>query len=99
MTGGSHDINLLNDSLEEIEEEILREFSRLTGIDQDPVYIKSVLWDKAIPQFHVGYDKIRHQLEDHEQQVPGFHFGGNYRWGVSVPDCIKGARELVKGIG
>ena len=96
MTGGAHDASILNEPTDKVEKEILNEFSELTGIKQDPMYIRSVLWEKAIPQFHVGYQSIRQRLIDHESQNSGLFFGGNYRWGVSVPDCIKGAKMLVQ---
>ncbi len=96
MTGGAHDKSLLSDSMGEIEQEILQEFARLTGIKADPMYIRSVLWEKAIPQFHVGYENVREILKLAEEKYPGMYFGGNYRWGVSVPDCIKGAKTLVQ---
>lgn len=96
MTGGAHDASILNEPTDKVEKEILNEFSELTGIKQEPMYIRSVLWKKAIPQFHVGYESIRQRLIDHESQNSGLHFGGNYRWGVSVPDCIKGAKTLVQ---
>ena len=96
MTGGAHDKFLLSDSMGEIEQEILQEFARLTGIKADPMYMRSVLWEKAIPQFHVGYENVREILKQAEDKYPGLYFGGNYRWGVSVPDCIKGAKTLVQ---
>ena len=96
MTGGALDTSILNESVGDIEKEILREFSGLTGINRDPLYIRSVLWEKAILQFHVGYEEILQKLENQEQRYLGLHFGGNYRWGVSVPDCIKGAKTLVQ---
>lgn len=96
MTGGAHDTSILSESIDQVEKEILNEFSQLTGIKKDPMYLRSVLWEKAIPQFHVGYESIRQRLNDHENNNSGFHFGGNYRWGVSVPDCIKGAKTLVQ---
>lgn len=96
MTGGAHDTSILDEPIEEVEKEIMKEFSQLTGIQKDPMFIRSVLWEKAIPQFHVGYSEIRQSLNNFEHQYPGLHFGGNYRWGVSVPDCIKGANKLVQ---
>ena len=96
MTGGAHDASVLNEPTDKVEKDILNEFSQITGIKQDPMYIRSVLWEKAIPQFHVGYQSIRQSLKDHESQNSGLHLGGNYRWGVSVPDCIKGAKTLVQ---
>ncbi len=96
MTGGAHDKCLLSESIDDIEQEILQEFASLTGIKADPLYVRSVMWGKAIPQFHVGYEHIREVLKQAEENYPGLYFGGNYRWGVSVPDCIKGAKTLVQ---
>jgi oxygen-dependent protoporphyrinogen oxidase len=96
MTGGAHDRKILTEDITEIEKQILEEFSNLTGIDAEPILVKSQLWRKAIPQFHVGYEAVREEIKKVEKENPGFHIGGNYRWGVSVPDCVKGASTLLK---
>lgn len=96
MTGGAHDRAILSDSAEEVEKEVLVEFSQLTGIDEAPGVVKSRLWRKAIPQFNVGFESIRSELMKAEEEYPGFYLGGNFRWGVSVPDCVKGAEKLVR---
>lgn len=96
MTGGAHDRGILTEPAEKVEEEILKEFRELMEIDVDPGFVKSHLWKKAIPQFGVGYEQTRQKLQQFESENPGLHLGGNYRWGVSVPDCIQGAESLVK---
>ncbi|MEX0723362.1 MAG: protoporphyrinogen oxidase [Gracilimonas sp.] len=98
MTGGAHDQEILTEDIAEIEKQILEEFSMLTGIDAKPILVKSQLWKKAIPQFHVGYEVIREEIEKAEKDNPGFYIGGNYRWGVSVPDCVKGSIKLIHSI-
>ncbi|WP_428235205.1 protoporphyrinogen oxidase [Gracilimonas sp.] len=98
MTGGAHDRGILTEPIEEVEEEILKEFRELMGTDASPAFIKSHLWKKAIPQFDVGYEQKKQKLQQFESENPGLHLGGNYRWGVSVPDCIQGAEELVEEV-
>ncbi|HBX67768.1 MAG TPA: protoporphyrinogen oxidase [Balneolaceae bacterium] len=98
MTGGAHDRNVISDPVGEFEQEILAEFSNLMGIEEQPSMIKSRLWPKAIPQMNVGYEGIKETLSGFEQEYPGFYFGGNYRWGVSVPDCISGANGIIRSL-
>ncbi|MFD2531686.1 protoporphyrinogen oxidase [Gracilimonas halophila] len=96
MTGGAHDRDILSDDIQKVEQQILSEFSKLINTSSKPGFVKSKLWAKAIPQFHVGYKAIRSEFKRTEEENQGFYLGGNYRWGVSVPDCVKGAEELVK---
>lgn len=99
MTGGAHDHKVLNEPIERIEAEVLTEFRALMGISGEPLFVRSRLWAKAIPQFHVGYqEEIQARLDALEQYYPGFSIGGNYRWGVSVPDCMEGAKALADKI-
>lgn len=98
MAGGAHDRAILSSPVEKIEEAIVQEFSELMGISAKPTVIKSKLWTKAIPQFQVGYGRIRDEITKSEQENQGLYVGGNYRWGVSVPDCVKGAKELVNNV-
>lgn len=98
MTGGAHDPDILSDDIQDVEQKILSEFSELMHTSSKPEFIKSKLWRKAIPQFHVGYESTRSEFKRAEAATPGFYLGGNYRWGVSVPDCVKGAEKLVQKI-
>ncbi len=98
MTGGAHDRAILSDSVETVEAEVLQEFSQLTGIESHPEIVRSRLWRKAIPQFTVGYEITDQKLREIEKEYPGLYLGGNYRWGVSVPDCIKGAKSLTSSL-
>jgi oxygen-dependent protoporphyrinogen oxidase len=98
MTGGAHDKEVLSEDIAEIEKQILNEFSNLTGITAKPNLVRSHLWRKAIPQFHVGYESVRQEIHIAEKQNSGFYIGGNYRWGVSVPDCVKGANKIVRAL-
>ncbi len=98
MTGGAHDDAILKDPVQEVEQEVIQEFKSLMGIDLDPVLVKSKLWEKAIPQFRVGYKSVHTKIEEAENAHPGLYIGGNFRWGVSVPDCVSGAREFTDSL-
>ncbi|MDR9419575.1 protoporphyrinogen oxidase [Gracilimonas sp.] len=98
MTGGAHDRDIINENIQQVEEEVLAEFSELMNITPKPAWMESKLWHQAIPQFHVGYQSVRKVLKRMQAENPGFYIGGNYRWGVSVPDCVGGAEVLVHSI-
>lgn len=94
MAGGSHDTSLPEEDLREVEKQVLDEFSKLMNITVQPIFTESRLWEKAIPQFEVGYEQVKHMLKTFQEEHPGFHIGSNFVWGVSVPDCIAGAKRL-----
>lgn len=98
MTGGAHDRDILSDDIQKVEEQIMAEFSELMKTSAEPEFVKSRLWKKAIPQFHVGYETVRQKMKEAEKEYPGLYIGGNFRWGVSVPDCVKSAKTVVQEI-
>ena len=85
-------------NIEEVELEVLKEFSQIMKTEAHPSVTSSRLWMHSIPQFKVGYDKTDKLLTEFESEYKGLYIGGNYRWGVSVTDCIDAAKELAKKI-
>ncbi|MEQ9091125.1 MAG: protoporphyrinogen oxidase [Balneola sp.] len=94
MTGGSHDIKVTDQNIREIEKEVIEEFSSIMNADGKAEMVSSKLWEKAIPQFHVGFGSVEESMDKFQQVNTGFYIGGNYRWGVSVSDCVDGAKIL-----
>jgi len=60
----------------------------------EPMFQRMTLWERAIPQYNVGYDAILNGIDRAEAENPGLHFLGNYRGGISMGACIKNATEL-----
>jgi len=98
MIGGARNPDIREHEIGQITGQALNEFKLLMGIQAEPVSVKTHLWKRAIPQFHVGYQQTLRKLEEFEKAYPGFHIGGNFRWGISVPDCVQGASVLVSSI-
>ena len=76
------------------------ELQPMLGTNAEPVHVFHRFWEKAIPQYEVGYGKIRSKLDALEASHPGLHFTGNYRGGISVADTILHAlkmTDLLKG--
>jgi len=55
-------------------------------------------WEKAIPQYELGYSEIKHSIERFLEANPNFKIGGNYFRGISVSDCIANGTILAREI-
>ncbi|TYP93300.1 oxygen-dependent protoporphyrinogen oxidase [Fodinibius salinus] len=86
--GGARNPSLASKPKQKLRSIVTSELDELLGIAGDPLFCHHKFWDKAIPQYEVGYDRFISQMEKIERQQQGLYFDGNYRNGVSVPDCI-----------
>ena len=77
----------------DIVELILPELSRILGIHGPPNFIQVRKWKRSIPQMNIGHDQYLDLLDSIEKAFPTLTFAGNYRTGVSVPNCIHSAWE------
>ena len=98
MTGGTHDSKISDANIKEVEEGVLSEFLQIMKTNAHPITVSSKLWTHSIPQFKVGFAEIDKLIDEFESDHKGIHIGGNFRWGVSVSDCIEGAKELARTI-
>jgi oxygen-dependent protoporphyrinogen oxidase len=75
--------------------EAVRAELRLTmGIVAAPVFHRIVRWDRAIPQYHVGYLERVAWIEKRSADYPGLFLAGNAYHGVALNDCTEQA-EIV----
>lgn len=86
--GGARNPELAMKSQKELEEIALEELNELLAIEGKPVFAHHKHWSKAIPQYVVGYDHFLSLMKEIERQHSGLYLDGNFRHGVSVPDCI-----------
>jgi oxygen-dependent protoporphyrinogen oxidase len=70
------------------------EFSAILKIQGQPQVLHVQEWEKAIPQFNVGFGAIRERIKLFESTHPNLYVAGNYVSGVAVGDCVKLANEL-----
>ncbi|MGC6424566.1 MAG: protoporphyrinogen oxidase [Lentimonas sp.] len=67
------------------------ELTQLLGIKGEPTFVHHKHWDKAIPQYKLGYGEVLNQIEEFEKHNEGLQLYGNYRTGISVTNCIEAA--------
>jgi oxygen-dependent protoporphyrinogen oxidase len=67
---------------------VTSELAAVMAIKGGPVHTRINRWNKAIPQYNLGYDNVVQEIEKCEKNNPGLFFCSNYRGGISVGDCI-----------
>ena len=96
--GGGRQPDLAPVETEKMLKMVQQELHELIGAVREPVFIDHIYWPNSIPAFHIGYDDILTTFKNIEVKNPGLHLAGNFRNGISVPDCIKNGIELAEKI-
>jgi len=73
---------------------VKEELAELIGVTAEPVFKDHIFWPRSIPQYEQGYNSVLEVFENIESRNPGLHIAGNYRGGISLPDCIKNGLAL-----
>lgn len=98
FVGGGRQPELAQKESQDLMEIVLEDLRDLIGINADPGFKEHVFWPSSIPAYHVGYDNVLAIFDSIETKHPGLHLAGNFRDGVSVPDCIKNGIRLAEEI-
>jgi oxygen-dependent protoporphyrinogen oxidase len=80
--------NQKNGSQSDLKSRVLDELRELYQIAGDPVLENIKIWDKAIPQFEIGYADLMLELDQYCSTRPGLEIIGNWRTGVAIGDCV-----------
>ena len=98
FVGGSRNPGFIYDDEEELIKTVRREFEELMKIKGEPVHLAKRFWEKAIPQYTIGYVESENYFDHFEKDNRGIFLSGNYRGGISVGDCIKNAGIVAEKI-
>jgi oxygen-dependent protoporphyrinogen oxidase len=91
FVGGERQPECATANTETLKKIVLPELEQLLGITGKPTFVHHKHWDKAIPQYKLGYAAHLAEMERIEQLNPGLHLAGNYRTGISVTYCLEAA--------
>lgn len=98
FVGGDRQPELAQLDSEELLKTVEKDLKELIGLEGIAVYKDHIYWPKSIPQYHRTYDEVIDIFEDLESRFPGLHIAGNFRGGVSVPDCIKNGIKVAERV-
>jgi len=94
FVGGSRNPEFVKEERTSLLNKVRKEFESLMGITGTPIFTSERFWEKAIPQYNLGYVEHERFFDEFEKRNPGLFISGNFRGGISVGDCVKNA-ELV----
>ncbi|MBI1931792.1 MAG: protoporphyrinogen oxidase [Ignavibacteriales bacterium] len=89
FVGGARNPEFKVSDVDEKITEVLKEFHEIMGIKTQPILLQWKFWNKAIPQYNLGYVEHENYFDQFEKNYPGIFLSGNFRGGISVGDCIK----------
>jgi oxygen-dependent protoporphyrinogen oxidase len=77
---------------------VTNELQSIMNVKGSPVFSKVVRWQKAIPQYNLGYSKIVEAMERCEAENAGFYFCSNFKGGIAVGDCVMSGKKIADKI-
>ena len=92
--GGARNPNLFDEPTDTIINRAVKEFSEIMNVEGKPELKVYKEWQKAIPQYNLGYIEHENYFDKFEEENPGIFLSGNYRGGISIGDCVKNS-EIV----
>jgi oxygen-dependent protoporphyrinogen oxidase len=72
--------------------------SAILGIRGRPTFQHVAVYRRAIPQYNLGFGKVRALFNEMEQKVPGLFVAGHARDGISLGDSIISAHNVTARI-
>jgi protoporphyrinogen/coproporphyrinogen III oxidase len=96
--GGARAPGCLDADPDRLHQAVLSEFSEIMAIKEAPVFVHDRIWEKAIPQYTLGYIEHERYFQQFESNHSGLFLSGNYRGGISVGDCVIRSDLLYKKI-
>lgn len=98
FVGGARNPAVLQHNDAQLIEMVKREQETLVGVRGAPVMTSVTRWSHSIPQYLAGHVQRLTALGQLEAACPGLHLLGNYREGVSVPNCWQSGQTLAARI-
>lgn len=91
--GGTKQEHLLSTNTKDTFEKAIQEFEEIMGAQSSYEFREEFVWSKGIPQFTLGHQQMLEGFEFFEKNTSNIHILGNFRSGLSLADCIKGAKK------
>ncbi len=94
FVGGARNQNFDWENPNGIIAQVLSEFEQIMNISGAPELVTYKIWERAIPQYNLGYIEHEEYFNKFEKENPGIYLTANYRGGISVGDCVKNNSEI-----
>jgi oxygen-dependent protoporphyrinogen oxidase len=82
----------------EIKELVTAQLGELLNVKGEPEMFHLKRWNRAIPQYRIGYERVMADCAEFEKQNPGIYFCSNFYRGISMSDCVKNAFQTADDV-
>jgi oxygen-dependent protoporphyrinogen oxidase len=98
FVGGSRQPELASLADGELRRIVLDELRSLLPAEGEPTLVNIIRWERAIPQYTLGYRKVLAAMDRFERNFQGAFFCSNARGGIAVGDCVMSAHATAARI-
>jgi oxygen-dependent protoporphyrinogen oxidase len=98
FVGGSRRPDLVSLDDQALVDLLLTELRTIMNIGGDPVFRRINRWERAIPQYTMGYERVLRTIDRFEQNFRGAFVCSNFRGGISVGDCVTNATAVAERV-
>jgi len=98
FVGGTRQPKLALSDKEKLLKLVFDDLEPLMKLKGKPIFTRVKQWDKAIPQYVLGYQKIQKLFDTLQLDIPGLYFSGNLQRGISVGDSVLSAHHTLQQI-
>jgi len=96
--GGTRAPELAMRSGDELVDLTLQDLRTILGVTGPPTFRHHVVYPRAIPQYVVGYGRLRDLMSEWEARAPGLFLAGHYRDGISLGDSMISGHDVAERI-
>ena len=89
FVGGSRRPELCENEDAKIIDIATSEFASIMRITGEPVFTDIKRWERSIPQYNIGYEKVTGAVDKIQDENPGLVVCSNFYRGIAVGECIK----------
>ncbi|HWL53262.1 MAG TPA: protoporphyrinogen oxidase [Chthoniobacteraceae bacterium] len=76
----------------------LADLRPVLGVEGQPLFVRHAAFERAIPQYEVGFGRFKTFMNRLEDELPGLHFAGHFRDGISLGDSILAGEAVARRI-
>jgi oxygen-dependent protoporphyrinogen oxidase len=76
----------------------VKDLKTILGINGQPVFHHVQVFQKAIPQYEIGYGRFKDRMNEIEDSAAGLFFAGHARDGISLGDSIVSGHRVAEKI-
>ena len=96
--GGARSPELALKPEDERVELVLKDLRAIYGVTGEPSFVHSFLYERAIPQYEVGYGKYLNAMRQFEVDQKSIHLAGHCKDGISLADSVVSGEKIAEKI-